>query len=94
MIPLGLTAAAAATDATIHKTIFGSGMTILTIPNEEMNHIMEMINSLEKFVLLINDVSKTIKNKGKEQKAGFLNILLDTLGARLIRNLFSGKNHN
>ena len=36
-IPLGLTAAASATDATIQNKIFGYSMAILIISNEEMN---------------------------------------------------------
>ena len=46
LIPLGLTAAAA-TDAAIHKKMFGSGITTLIIFNEEMNDIMRMVKSLE-----------------------------------------------
>ena len=46
-IPLGLTAAASATNAAIHKKIFGSGTTTLIILNEEMNDIMKIVNSLE-----------------------------------------------
>ena len=68
LIPLGLTAAAAsARDATIHKKMFGSGVTTLTILNEEMNDIMKIIKSLEKSGLIIKSVSETIK-KAKEQK--------------------------
>ena len=37
LIPLGLTAAASAADAGIHKKILGSGTTTLIISNEEMN---------------------------------------------------------
>ena len=37
LILLGLTAAASTTDAAIHKKMFGSGNTTLTISNEEMN---------------------------------------------------------
>ena len=35
--------------------------------------------------------SKTIKNEAKEQKGGFLSMLLGTLGASLLGNLLSGK---
>ena len=70
LTPLGL-AAAAATDAAIHKKIFGSGNTTLIISNEEMNDIMKIIKSLEESGLLIKSVSKTIKNKAKEQKKDF-----------------------
>ena len=50
LIPLGLTAAASATDAGIHKKILGSGITTLTISNEEMNGIMKTINLLKNMV--------------------------------------------
>ena len=73
LIPLGLTAAAAAaaTDAAIHKKIFGSGFTTLIISNEEMTEIMKIINSLEEFGLLIKGVSEAIKNEAKEKKGGY-----------------------
>ena len=45
LIPLGLTAAAATTDAAIKKKIFGSGMTTLIISNEEMNDIIKIVKS-------------------------------------------------
>ena len=45
LIPLGLTAAASATDADIHKTMFGSGNATLIISNEEMN-IMKIVKSI------------------------------------------------
>ena len=44
LIPLGLTAAASATDATIHKWIFGSSNTTLIISNEEMNGVWKELN--------------------------------------------------
>ena len=43
LIPLGLTAAASAADAGIHKKILGSGTTTLIISNEEMNDIMKIV---------------------------------------------------
>ena len=88
LIPLGLTAAAAAaTNATTHKKMFGSGFTILIISNDEMNDIMKMVKSLEESGLLIKGVSETIKNEAKEQKGGFLRMSLGTLGASLLGNL-------
>ena len=91
LIPLGLTAAAAAaTDSAIHKKIFGSGGTTLIISNEKMNDIMKIVKSLEKSGLLIIGISKTIKSKAKEQKRGFLRMLLVTLGASLLGNLLTG----
>ena len=72
LIPLGLTAAASATDAVIHKKMFGPGFITLIISNEEMNDIMKIVKSLEESWLLIKGVSETIKNEGKKQKRGFL----------------------
>ena len=72
LIPLQLTAPASATDAAIHKKMFGSGTTTLIISNEEMNDIMKIINSLKESGLLIKSVSGTIKNEAKEQKDRFL----------------------
>ena len=59
LIPLGLTAAASATDAAIHKTMFGSAFTTLIISNEEMNDIMKIVKSLEESGLLIKRVNET-----------------------------------
>ena len=64
-IPLGLTAAASATDAPIHKKMFGSGFTTLIISNEEMNDIMKIVKSPKESGLLIKGVSQTIKNEAK-----------------------------
>ena len=71
--------------------MFGSGVTILIISNEEMNDIMKILKSLEESDLLIKGVSKTIKNEEKEQQEGFLWILLRTLGASLLGKLLTGK---
>ena len=43
LISLGLTAAAAAADATIHQKMFGSGMTTLIISSEEINYLMKIV---------------------------------------------------
>ena len=71
--------------------MFGSGTTTLLTSNEEMNDIMKIGKSLEKSGLLIKGVSQTIKNEAKEQKGGFLGMLLGTLGASILRNLLRGK---
>ena len=84
-------AAATATDAVIHKKLFGSDVTTLVISNEEMNNTMKLVKLLEEPGLLIKGISKTIKNKAKEQKGGFLGMLLGTLGASLLGNLLTGK---
>ena len=78
LIPLELTAAASSTDAAIRKKMFGSGTMTLIISNKEMNEIIKVVKSLEKSGLLIKGVSETIKNEAKEQKEGFLGMLLRT----------------
>ena len=76
LIPLVLTAvAAAATDADIHKKMFGSSNTTLIISNQEMNDIVKIVKSLEESGLFIKSLSETIKNEAKLQKAGFLGML-------------------
>ena len=98
-IPLGLTAAALATDAAILKKMFGydcssdlaSCATTLIFWNEEMDDIIKIVNSLEESGSLIKGVSITIKNEGKEQKGGFIGMLLGILVARLLGNLLTGK---
>ena len=91
LIPLGLTAAVSAADAAIHKKMFGSGTTTLIISNEEINDIMKIVKFLEESGLSIKGVSETIQNEAKEQKDGFLGMLLGTLGASLLGNLLTGK---
>ena len=87
LIPLRLTSATSATNAAIWKKTFGSGMTTLIISNEEINDIMKIVKSLEKSRLLIKGVKETIKSESKEQKSGFISLLLATLYASLLENL-------
>ena len=89
--PLRITAAASAINAGIQKKIHGSGTTNLIISNEEMNDIMKIVQALEDSNILLKGVTKTIKNEAKEQKGGFLSMLLGTLGVSLLGNLLSGK---
>ena len=73
------------------KKILGSGHnTTLIIPNDEMNNILKIVKYLENSGLLLG-VSETIKNEAKEQKGGFLSMLLGTLGASLLGNMLAGK---
>ena len=71
MIPLGLTASSAATDATIQKKIYGSGTTALIISNEEMEDIMNIVKSLQESGLPKKVISETIKSGANEQKVDF-----------------------
>ena len=92
LIVLGLTAAASAADAGIHKKILGSGNnTTLIISNDEAEDIIKMVKSLEDSGLLLTGVSETIQNEKKEQKGGFLSMLLGKLGASLLGNILAGK---
>ena len=95
LIPLGLTAAASAADAGIHKKILGSGnTTTLIISNNEMEDLIKIVESLEDSGLLLKGVTETVLNEVKERKGGFLSMLLDTLGASLLGNLLTGKGIN
>ena len=94
LVPLGLTAAASAADAGIHKKILGSGSKTLIISNEEIEDIMKIFKSLEDSGLLLKGVSETIQNEAKEQKGGFLSMLLGTLCASSLGNKLAGKGIN
>ena len=91
LAPLGITAVASAIDAVIQTKIHGSGTTTLIISNKEMNDIMKIVQALEDSNILLKGVTKTIKNETKEQKGGFLGMLLGTLGASLLGNILAGK---
>ena len=93
LIPLGLTAAASAADSGIHNKILGSGHnnTTLTISNNEMEDIIKIVKYLEDSGLLLKGVSETVQNEAREQKEGFLSMLLGTLGASLLGNILAGK---
>ena len=52
---------------------------------------MKIVTSFVEFGLLIKCISQTIKNEAKEQKGGFLRMLLGTLGDDLLENLLTGK---
>ena len=56
-----------------------------------MKEIMKIVKSLEDSGLLLKEVSETIQNEAKEQKWGFLSMLLRTLGASLQGNKLTGK---
>ena len=73
------------------KKIQGSGNMTLIISIEEMNDIIKIIQALKNSNILIKGVTKTIKNETKEQKGGFLSMLLGTLGASLLGNVLTGK---
>ena len=74
------------------KKILGLGHnnTTLIISNDDIEDIVEIIKSLEDFGLLLKGVTETVQNEVKEQKRGFLSVLLGTLGACLLGDLLVG----
>ena len=65
-----------------YKKTLASGTTTLITSNEEMN---------EDSNILLKGVTNTIKNKTKEQKGGFVSMLLGILEAFLLENLLTEK---
>ena len=55
---------------------------------------MKIVKFHEDSDLLLKGVSKTVQNEAKEQKGGFLSMLLGTLGASLLGNILAGKGIN
>ena len=66
----------------------------LIISNKDIEDLINIVKSLEDSGLLLNGVTKSVQNEIKEQKGGFLSMLLGTLGASLLGNLLSGKGIN
>ena len=63
LIPIGLTTAASAADAGIHKKILGSeNMTTLTISNNEIEDIIKILKSLKDSGLLLEGLTETVQN--------------------------------
>ena len=69
--------------------MLGAGTTTLIISNDEMDDILKIVKSLENSGVLLKGVSETIQHEAKEQKGGFLGMLLDTLGASLLGDVLS-----
>ena len=59
--------------------------------NDEIHDIIKIVKSLEDSGLLLKGVTETVQNEVKEQKGGFLSMLLGTLGASILGNLLTGK---
>ena len=89
LAPLGLSAAMFAIDGSIKKKMLGSGTTTLIISNDEMDDILKIVKSLENSGVLLKGVSETIQHEAKEQRRGFLSMLLGTLGASLLGDILS-----
>ena len=70
LIPLGLTVAATAIHAPIHKKLFGHVTATLIISNEKMNDIFKIVKSLEESRLSISGIGET-KTKQKNKQEDF-----------------------
>ena len=79
----------------IQKKILGLGTTTLIISNKEIEDTTKIVNFFEESGLLIKAVCEAKKIKAKEQKGGFLSILLGKLDvswfSSLLGNLLIGK---
>ena len=89
LAPLGISAAMSANDGSIKKKMLGSAVTTLIISNDEMDDILKIVKSLENSGLLLKGVSETIQHEAKEQRGGFLSMLLGTLGVSLLGDILS-----
>ena len=56
-----------------------------------MNDLIKIIEALKNSGILLKGVTKTTENETKEQRGGFLSMLLGTLGASLLGNLLTGR---
>ena len=61
------------------------------ISNEEINDIMKIVQALDDSNILLEENAKRIESEAKQQKRGFLGLLLGTLGASLLGNMSTGK---
>ena len=56
-----------------------------------MDNLIKIVKSLEESGLLLKGITESVQIEVKEQKGGFLSMLLGTLGASLLGNLLIGK---
>ena len=56
-----------------------------------MKDVIKIVKSLEDSGLLLKGVSETLQNEVREQKWGFLSMLLGTLAASLLGNILTGR---
>ena len=87
---LGITAAASAVDAGIPKNAWFKDNSFNNF-KPKINDIIEIVQALEDSDIMLKQITKTVKNKKKEQKGGFLNMLLGTLGVSFVRKHVSKK---
>ena len=91
LIPLGLTTAASVANAGIQNKNYGFWMTALIISNKEMKDTMKIVKSLEEFGSLIKGFNEKIEIEAKEQKGGFLGMLLGIVCSTIPWNLLKWK---
>ena len=65
-----------------------AGHITLIISKDDMQDLLKIVKSLEDSGILLDGITETVKNEVKEQKGGFLSIVLGTLGASLLGDLF------
>ena len=58
--------------------------------NKEKKDTMEIVESHEGSAVLLKGVTKAIENETKEQRDGFLGMLLGTLAACVLGNMLAG----
>ena len=68
--------------------MYGNGTATLIISDNDINDMIKIVKALEDSDILLRGVAKTIKNETREQKGGFLSMLLGTLGVYLLGNFF------
>ena len=56
-----------------------------------MEDIIKLVKSLEDSGLLLKKISESTQDETKEQKGGFVSMLLSTLGPSLLGNILEGK---
>ena len=56
-----------------------------------MEDLIKIVKSLKDSGLLLKGITETVQNDVKEQKDGFVSMLVGTLGASLLENLLTGK---
>ena len=66
-------------------------ITTLIISNNEIEDTIKIVKSLEDSGLLLEGVTEAAQTEVKEQKGGFLSMLLGTLGASLLGNLLTDR---
>ena len=59
--------------------------------NKDMEDLSKIVKSLEDSGILLKGISESVQNEVKEQKGGFLSMLLGTLVASLLGNLLTLK---